>query len=223
MLRDPDVRSIIRLLGDASILVGDLSQKKSYLLSGLCEIIDGETWTWELSRRADKKMAAVITDRMSGSGLTLSLPKQSPRVTLAPPILSGDLAFDQTSEPRLTLTVRQISDDIVSSISIARRKGQRPFAPREIKMAQIILSEIPWLHESNPSTGGQRIRRKLSPRQRATLVHLMDGASHKTIAERLHISPHTVHGYIKGIFKHYKVNSRAELVRHFTLGWQQEV
>ncbi len=64
------------------------------------------------------------------------------------------------------------------------------------------------------------MEKNLPPRQRATLVHLIDGLSRPAIAKRLGISTHTLHGYIKDIYKHYRVNSRAELVKKFTLGWQ---
>src|SRR3954462_13383503 len=54
--------------------------------------------------------------------------------------------------------------------------------------------------------------RELSPRLRETLDCLLSGSSEKTIAQQLSLSPHTVHGYVKLIYRHFKVKSRAQLL-----------
>jgi DNA-binding CsgD family transcriptional regulator len=53
---------------------------------------------------------------------------------------------------------------------------------------------------------------ELSPRLNETLQCLLDGASEKKIAEQLKLSPHTVHGYVKLIYRHFQVKSRAQLL-----------
>jgi DNA-binding CsgD family transcriptional regulator len=53
---------------------------------------------------------------------------------------------------------------------------------------------------------------ELSPRERETLAILMTGAPEKQIADRLGISPHTVHHYIKVVYRKLGVTSRAELM-----------
>jgi DNA-binding NarL/FixJ family response regulator len=52
----------------------------------------------------------------------------------------------------------------------------------------------------------------LPPRVRQTLTSLLNGASEKEIASTLRLSHHTVHVYVKQIYKHYSVSSRAELL-----------
>ena len=54
--------------------------------------------------------------------------------------------------------------------------------------------------------------RQLSPRLRETLQCLLDGSSEKSIAQELRLSPHTVHGYVKLIYRHFQVKSRAQLL-----------
>jgi DNA-binding CsgD family transcriptional regulator len=58
----------------------------------------------------------------------------------------------------------------------------------------------------------------LSRRQRQTLELLLAGNAEKQIAARLSISRHTVHVYVKSLYKRFGVNSRPELlakwVRH---------
>jgi DNA-binding CsgD family transcriptional regulator len=52
----------------------------------------------------------------------------------------------------------------------------------------------------------------LSPRLRQTLRLLLAGESEKQVAQRLALSPHTVHVYVKKLYKLYGVSSRGELL-----------
>jgi DNA-binding CsgD family transcriptional regulator len=71
------------------------------------------------------------------------------------------------------------------------------------------------LWRANRSNGGGE---PLSKRQRETLELLLAGNAEKQIAARLNISRHTVHVYVKSLYKRFDVNSRPELlakwVRH---------
>jgi DNA-binding CsgD family transcriptional regulator len=55
----------------------------------------------------------------------------------------------------------------------------------------------------------------LSPRLRQTLVALLSGDAEKQIAARLRISRHTVHVYVKALYKRFEVTSRGELLARF--------
>jgi DNA-binding CsgD family transcriptional regulator len=60
-----------------------------------------------------------------------------------------------------------------------------------------------------------------SPRVRQTLGRLLAGDSEKQIAIHLSVSPHTVHVYVKQLYRHYNVCSRGELLAKFvTRGWE---
>jgi DNA-binding CsgD family transcriptional regulator len=52
----------------------------------------------------------------------------------------------------------------------------------------------------------------MAPRQRQTLELLLNGNAEKEIAARLAISRHTVHVYVKSLYKRFGVSSRAELL-----------
>jgi DNA-binding NarL/FixJ family response regulator len=52
----------------------------------------------------------------------------------------------------------------------------------------------------------------ISPRMRQTLQMLLDGDSEKQIAHKLSLSKHTVHVYVKALYRHYEVSSRGELL-----------
>jgi DNA-binding CsgD family transcriptional regulator len=55
----------------------------------------------------------------------------------------------------------------------------------------------------------------LSPRVSQTLEHLLAGDSEKQIAGKLQLSRHTVHVYVKSLYKTFDVNSRGELLARF--------
>lgn len=53
----------------------------------------------------------------------------------------------------------------------------------------------------------------LSPREREVLGLLATGATNREIAERLHLSPHTVKEHTSGLYRKLGVRNRAEAVR----------
>jgi DNA-binding CsgD family transcriptional regulator len=53
---------------------------------------------------------------------------------------------------------------------------------------------------------------KLSRRQRQTLQLLLKGDIEKEVAAKLGVSRHTVHVYVKALYKHFGVSSRGELL-----------
>lgn len=52
----------------------------------------------------------------------------------------------------------------------------------------------------------------LPPRLQETLRHLLNGDSEKQVAIKMQLSRHTVHVYVKALYKRFDVNSRAELL-----------
>jgi DNA-binding CsgD family transcriptional regulator len=55
----------------------------------------------------------------------------------------------------------------------------------------------------------------MAPRMKETLGHLLRGDSEKQIAHKLGISQHTVHVYVKRLYRHYGASSRGELLAQF--------
>ena len=56
---------------------------------------------------------------------------------------------------------------------------------------------------------------RLTPRMTQTLERLLAGDSEKQIAGRLGRSPHTIHVYVKELYKRFGVSSRGELFSRF--------
>jgi DNA-binding CsgD family transcriptional regulator len=52
----------------------------------------------------------------------------------------------------------------------------------------------------------------MSPRLRETLDLVLEGLDKREIAERMKLSPNTVHGYIRELYKIYGVTTRARLM-----------
>lgn len=70
----------------------------------------------------------------------------------------------------------------------------------------------PAAEPAAPVSGGIAALADLPPRQREVLAALCTGKSEKEIASALHLSPHTVHGHIKALYRRCGVQSRAALV-----------
>lgn len=63
--------------------------------------------------------------------------------------------------------------------------------------------------------GGAACGNGLPPRVRQTLQLMLAGDSEKQIARRMGVSRHTVHVYVKNLYRHYEVSSRGELLARF--------
>ena len=59
---------------------------------------------------------------------------------------------------------------------------------------------------------------KLPPRVRQTLEELLAGDQEKEIANRMGVSRHTVHVYVKQLYRKFNVSSRGELLARFVRG-----
>lgn len=70
--------------------------------------------------------------------------------------------------------------------------------------------------ERSGSRRGLKVR--LAPRLQETLELLLEGLDKREIAQRMNLSGHTVHGYIRELYRIYDVPTRARLmalwVRH---------
>lgn len=81
----------------------------------------------------------------------------------------------------------------------ALKAGGSPMSPR---IARAVLRELQVRPTPEPDP--------LSPRERQILKLVDEGLTYKQIAERLCVSPHTVHSHIKNIYDQMQVRSRNE-------------
>ncbi len=102
----------------------------------------------------------------------------------------------------------------VIGTGVMRRHGRARFSDREQGLAYALNAELGWFYESiaapleRPGAAAAGLR----PRLKRVLEHLLAGQSEKQVARTIGVTRDTVHEYVKQIYKHYGVGSRAELL-----------
>jgi DNA-binding CsgD family transcriptional regulator len=100
-----------------------------------------------------------------------------------------------------------------SLIGLHRAVGETRFSSREVRLLHLFHEELGPLIGKTLASGPQLAG--LSPRMRQTLACLLEGDAEKQAARRLGVSLPTVHQYVTALYRHFGVNSRAELLAHF--------
>jgi DNA-binding CsgD family transcriptional regulator len=118
----------------------------------------------------------------------------------------------------LVLSLRPLSSTKFDVIALYRPFNHSKFTHRESRIAHIVLTEVLWRHGTDSDETVATTVKKLSNRERLTLNHLIAGRNRKQIAEEMNVSPHTLHGYIKRIYSHFKIHSQFELMKSFYEG-----
>jgi DNA-binding CsgD family transcriptional regulator len=101
----------------------------------------------------------------------------------------------------------------VSALVFKRASTDPPFSVEEREILHLFRSESDWMFRppvtTEPSPG---LAGGLTRREQDTLSLLLTDASEKEMAARLGISPHTVHDYVKRLYRKLGVTSRAALM-----------
>lgn len=101
---------------------------------------------------------------------------------------------------------------LLHSITLYRGLRELPFGERERTLVQVLHEQlaVDWqsAHRLPAQLGA------LSPRLRQTCALLMRGLSEKEVAAELALSTHTVHQYVKELYRRFGVRSRGELHAH---------
>jgi len=97
-------------------------------------------------------------------------------------------------------------------INLGRDAGRPPFSVRERRILWLFAREVCQDLGRSLRPFGQAARVRLSPRLIQVLQLLAEGQSEKRIAERLNLSAHTVHGYVKQLYRRFGVSNRSALL-----------
>ncbi len=199
VIEEADLRALVRLVAQAAVQRGGLMGKRCYVLDGLCDFAGAQEWEWAVEDEP-------------GRGLRLMrrridypyLPALPPEPTVVP------LADFPGEGPRRILVGRVVSQG-QSWIALNRGEGERAYTERERRLTYLVLNQLHWLH----GRGGrqQAPARELSARLQLVLDLLMIGLQRKEIAAQIGISMGTVSGYVRDLYRHFEVNSHAELIR----------
>jgi DNA-binding NarL/FixJ family response regulator len=73
-------------------------------------------------------------------------------------------------------------------------------------------NRLPTEQVAAPERIAEQSLESLSPRLRQTLGCLLEGHSEKEIADRLGLSATTIHQYVTTLYRHFGVQSRAQLM-----------
>lgn len=98
------------------------------------------------------------------------------------------------------------------AMGVHRLTGDAPLELRHRRKVQLLYREIVKRIGNELASWLGPHRSMLPPRARQVLALLHSGDSEKMIAVRLGISTHTVHDYVKLLYRHFGVHSRAELL-----------
>src|SRR6185312_14752463 len=93
--------------------------------------------------------------------------------------------------------------------------GEAPLTERSRRIVHLAQQELGPLLGVGVAVAGEASPSDLPPRWRQTLDCLLNGDSEKQTAARMAISQQTVHQYVKGLYEHFGVSSRAELLAFF--------
>jgi DNA-binding CsgD family transcriptional regulator len=129
------------------------------------------------------------------------------------------LAFNeylrQNDADHRLVSVCQVSrDGAVSVIALQRSRGERDFSPREQRLLDFFHGELGRLVRGALVSATEPSPDRLSPRLRQTLGCLLEGDSEKQVAARLGLSHATTHQYVTALYRHFEVQSRAQLLAH---------
>lgn len=245
-LTESEIRDIVHILGETLSHPGSELDRKHFLLAGLARLVGADVWIWVAQKGGatpgDVTYFSMIdggweSDRQRGiaTGATWSRENQPLHDLMdskAFAALRSDAyddeawyatdLFKQFREPAglddVMFTGVRISKDVVSAIGLHRNLGRLRFGERERRIAQIITSEVEWLHRTGIPEVDLTPVEDLSPRQRHVMLLLLSGRSRKELAAELSISTHTANEYVAGVFATLGVHSRSELMARFIQG-----
>ena len=217
-----DIRRMLRILGEVQQMSGEALAGWRCLLRGLCQLV-----------RADVGMMAriangILPQRSQATAMVeYGSPTDEERDWILHHFQPDDCLEDmaETETPGRAWTAEDGSDhclfsvcrgpnpDFLYGVALYRRSHRDPFEKRDEQLIDLFYTELSWLYQRiltlpcDTSTA-------LSPRLYVTLQRLMAGDSEKQVAYHLGLSHHTIHGYVKAIYRHFGVSSRGELFAH---------
>lgn len=111
-----------------------------------------------------------------------------------------------------------LDNGVYSTIGVYRNQGRDEFTEREAKIVDVVLSEVEWLHRQDFPENRRTSFPYMAPQLKAVLNLLLLAHDRKSIAAELDLSPNTISGYVKEIYKLLRVNSQAQLISKFYQG-----
>jgi DNA-binding CsgD family transcriptional regulator len=224
-----------RLTG-ADLVVGG---EKTWLRDGGGETLGVADWGFEagFDRAVWGRAVAAFDENATYSPVEVAYMKRSENGAPGTALARTDLLTDRQWYPSADYEVicRQVGVDHLircyqavgpaaaeayNAVIVSRAVGRKDFTAREKAIVRESHALLAPLVGGALARFGEPSPAALSPRLRQVLRCILEGDGDKQIAARLTISAHTVNQYIKLIFQHFGVQSRAELMaRWVRRGW----
>ena len=109
--------------------------------------------------------------------------------------------------------LKDASTDTIVGAVLELLQGGAPMAPAVARKMLAFVRAAEKAAQDGTASGAAQDAFNLSERELELLEHLVQDEPESIIADRLHISPHTVRTHIKNIYKKLHVHSRASAVR----------
>ena len=128
------------------------------------------------------------------------------------------LGLDHTLYPRCVVPGHQ-----PLALAVFRPLNDRPFTDRDCQLVDLFHQYAGQLYGrmdepvATPANGAPVLTEleSLPPRLKPVLNHLLQGDAEKQVAVKLGLSRHTVHEYVKMLYRKLGVSSRGELLARF--------
>jgi DNA-binding CsgD family transcriptional regulator len=117
-------------------------------------------------------------------------------------------------DEELTSVYRVSEDGLIAVLALHRAVGDKGFSAREQRLVSFFVAELCRLVGNSLVSATEPGPDKLAPRLRQTLACLLEGDSEKEAAARLGLSRSTAHQYVTALYRHFRVQSRAQLLAH---------
>jgi DNA-binding CsgD family transcriptional regulator len=236
-LRLRDVRDVFRLIGEVREMGGDPKVWRPHMVKRLrklfgAEIVissevhaqttkvpgklkvidigwgcDSEDTLWDIhTERDDENLEAW---RIAAGQLPEQPARAADAVIEVPvhpikPVYGGkSFVLSQYSLPHISA---------VDQLGLHRAYGDEPFSAAEHRLVRLFHTELGRLWKRDVLRDAGDPRQDLPPRLSQTLEELLQGRSEKEIANRLELSRHTIHNYVKALHQRFEVSSRGELL-----------
>jgi DNA-binding CsgD family transcriptional regulator len=102
--------------------------------------------------------------------------------------------------------------DHYCGLTMMRSLGEPKFSKRDRLFLAILHQQLAPIVGRQLAAANEPSATQLTPRLRQVLDCLLEGDGEKQVASRLGLTPQTINQYVKAVYRHFRVNSRAELM-----------
>jgi DNA-binding CsgD family transcriptional regulator len=208
-IRLSEARALLRLANRLHVINDPLDRKKQ-LMEGLCHLVDGSAGSCTVTQLDPPARMQSVVSIIEYRAAEMRGESLGP-IPSAPQSPLGRHSVATRELPALHSTLKVPESAICATLSIFRSPQRGGFVARQHRLVDLFHSEMTWVYQPDVLLTSPNAF-SLTPRARQTLQHLLAGLSEKQIASQLHLSPNTVHHYVKSIHRHFGVSSRSELL-----------